>query len=271
MDSYYGDGGRCNRPTGEARLLLHLFLKAAYKSIKKFIDAFLAVAKRHYELGDASCAVPYERKGYMEDREEDGSKPAFQNPKPYVPYKGKLGSSRPNEAFQTRKEPSYVKEKPVYFMEQSDMSDPEPSDHSETELADSEALMHKNPQPVAKMVRDPDSDDEEIDSDHGERSHKTPVIEDYSLAEANIPPDRSSATRALFMVGNDGETRPRGCMYYTIFGNCLKGVKCANADGHTPEARVRTAAWLKSKLDEIPKVGTNGPARILSRESRGSN
>ena len=30
MDSYYGDGGRCNRPTGEARLLLRLFLSNQY-------------------------------------------------------------------------------------------------------------------------------------------------------------------------------------------------------------------------------------------------
>ena len=58
---------------------------------------------------------------------------------------------------------------------------------------------------------------------------------------------------------------------YAIFGNCLKGTRCANADEHSPEARARTGAWLQTKLDEIPKTDSRGPVKILSRDSRKTN
>ena len=37
----------------------------------------MAIAKRHYELGDASCAVSYKRKGYMDEQEEVDPKPTL--------------------------------------------------------------------------------------------------------------------------------------------------------------------------------------------------
>ena len=46
-------------------------------------------------------------------------------------------------------------------------------------------------------------------------------------------------------------------VYYAIFGNCLKGARCADADGHNPEARARTGAWLQTKLGVIPKIASN--------------
>ena len=58
-------------------------------------------------------------------------------------------------------------------------------------------------------------------------------------------------------------------MYYTIFGSCLKGTRCNNADGHTPEGRVRTGAWLKEKLNEIPHPGPKGPVKLMNGDQRG--
>ena len=122
-------------------------------------------------------------------------------------------------------------------MDQSDKSDPEPGEHSEAKTTDPGRSLHKMPLSMTQLHWDPDSDVDEVDSDLGEQCHTTPVVEDYSLADGNIPPDRTLVTRALLLVGNDGETRLRGCTYYTIFGNCRKGVNYANADGHTPEAQ----------------------------------
>ena len=253
------------------QVLLEIDPKTDYKSIKKFTDAFMAIAKRHYELGDASCAVPYEQKGYMDDQEEDGQKPTFKSSKSYVPYKrGSEGFQKTKDTKPFKKGGEYGHVKPVYFMEQSDRSDSSSSDEAGCKSADSDSRMAKTPKGAYQRPRQPDSDDEE-ESTLEEDARKTPIVEDYSLAEANIPPDRTSETRALFMVGNDGETRPRGCMYYAIFGNCLKGIKCMNADGHNPEARARTGAWLQTKLDEIPKVGSKGPVKILSRDPRKTN
>ena len=50
-----------------------------------------------------------------------------------------------------------------------------------------------------RLQRDPDFDDE-VDTDIEEEVLKTLVVKDYSLAEANIPPDRTSVTRALFIT-----------------------------------------------------------------------
>ena len=110
---------------------------------------------------------------------------------------------------------------------------------------------------------------DDVDEWRSVESEDDPEIEDQVLLEADIPPDRSELTRGLYMVGNDGETRPCGCMYYATFGNCLKGTKCNNANGHTPEGKRRTAAWLLAKLNESPNQAPQGPVKIMTRDHPG--
>jgi hypothetical protein len=92
------------------------------------------------------------------------------------------------------------------------------------------------------------------------------------LADCCIPCDRNEATRALFMAGPDGEVRPRGCLYYTIFGSCLKGASCVNADGHNSRGRASCAAWLMQKLNEKTpsQYGQRNIPKILPRPQGGA-
>jgi hypothetical protein len=92
------------------------------------------------------------------------------------------------------------------------------------------------------------------------------------LAEACMTADWNDRTRALFMASEDGENRPRGCIYFTIFGSCLKGNSCVNAEGHNAQGRVRRSQWLIQKLNEKPNStsGASTPQRILSRPHTGA-
>ena len=60
--------------------------------------------------------------------------------------------------------------------------------------------------------------------------------------------------------------RPDGCMYYAISGNCRKGIKCKNADAHTPKGYRRTVAWLLAKLNKSRNQAPQGPVKIMTKE-----
>ena len=248
------------------QVILEMDLSGAYKGIKNFTDEFIRVAEKHYALGDGACAVPYRLKGFRLVSENSRSRVQPDDSDKHKTHERPSASLRPkNRDWTARKQNAYTREKGVLnFIDQS-----EDSEGSEREDLTFRAPRRDASHRLSAKGREPDSDDDELSGEE-QPAREAHFLDDNSLLEANIPPDRSDLTRVLFMVGNDGETRARGCMYYAIFGNCLKGTKCNNADAHNPEGRARTAAWLMQKLSEAPKPGPNGPVKIMSRDRHGT-
>ena len=262
-------------------VLLEVDPKKAYKSIKVFIETFMAIAKSHYLLAEAACAIPYQSKGYMESDDED-SKKSYTN---FAKKNGSSSAMRDTSSYKANEKPSirnlytphkgkgeYNREKSVYFIDQSDNRDQTPVQAPLSDASDPHDRYLQKTCPTPMRKQGPDSDDEYLLEKEYEY-HQAPFVEDYSLADVNIPPDRSEHTRTLYMVGQDGETRPRGCIYYSLFGNCVRGTNCPNVDGHNAEGRIRTGVYLRTKIDEIPNIpvsGSRGPVKILTRDRPGS-
>jgi hypothetical protein len=221
-----------------------------YKSITDYILAFCDVAKVHLEE-----AKVYARQPNAFNKKSSGASPS-PNPTGSVRFEKKAvskdpdfnrGGYKPKETWKDRQSP---------YPRKSDLGNIE-------DLAE-----------VAIGYADEDPEDET------DEAGADPALEDVShvdedfeamLAECCIPCDRNEATRALFMAGSDGEVRPRGCLYYTIFGSCLKGATCINADGHNSRGRASCAAWLMQKLnDKSPTpYGQGNMPKILPRPQGG--
>ena len=249
-----------------------------FKSITQFIDAFCKHVQKHYEWANTSVAIPYRRHGYMLKTAEQ-PKHATDKEKTYVEASRKYdrlkhadGEAKKSYASDHRndwraKKPSGYSQHRVAYVNECDRNDELVELHASAPTSDPH--VHRDGFGTALKRGDRSYSDDDVDEWRSVESEDDPDTEDQVLLEADIPPDRSEMTRGLYMVGNDGETRPRGCMYYAIFGNCLKGTKCNNADGHTPEGKRRTAAWLLAKLTDSPNQATQGPVKIMTRDRPG--
>lgn len=60
------------------------------------------------------------------------------------------------------------------------------------------------------------------------------------------------------------DTRFKGCIYYTIFGQCIKGAKCPNSEGHTPATAKKTAEWITYRIAKTEKERSSNPRKLYS-------
>jgi hypothetical protein len=224
-----------------------------YDGMTSYLSAFCDVAQVHLELAKSYSRVPL---AFGNNKKPDSS-----NETAVVPYvrfdkKGagkdpdyNRGSYKPKEAWKDRNKGSY----PPRRSELANMDG-----HPKEEESDCECSEEGEGSQCRDCSSDPDPPVDEIF--------------EAMLAEACLTTDRTDRTRELFMASEDGENRPRGCIYFTIFGSCLKANNCVNAEGHNAQGRVRCSQWLIQKLNEKPSstTGTSTPQRILSRPHTGA-
>jgi hypothetical protein len=221
-----------------------------YKSITEYILHFCEVAKQHLELARGYSRTPFA----ANKRTSAAAPPAGATSSGRFEKKGAVKDPEYNRATYKPKETwkdrqgSYPRKTDLGNIDELDEGPEEPGGESPeevTEEAGTDSALEDDP--------------------HVEENFEA------MLADCCIPCDRNEATRALFMAGPDGEVRPRGCLYYTIFGSCLKGASCINADGHNSRGRASCAAWLMQKLNEKTpsQYGQGNIPKIIPRPQGG--
>ena len=225
---------------------------SSFKRIKDFTDAFVKKVTADYEVARAAASLPYEHEGYLGIDLPEDRVATPRTPKHLPTHQRVAQHERKPTSWVDRKRTDYPTSRKIAYM---DVADGDPADTSSDAMEDS-CWRDVCDEPGCHM--------DDVDGCEPES-----LVEDELLLNADIPPDRSGATMGLYMIGSDGQTRPRGCLYYAIFGNCLKGPKCPNADGHTPEARVRTATWLMDKMTGVVKPNPSGPIKFLTKDRSG--
>jgi hypothetical protein len=228
-----------------------------YDSITSYRLAFCDVAQVHLDMAKNYSRVPT---AFGNNKKPDSSNEA--TAAPYVRFDKKgagkdpeynRGSYKPKETWKDRNKGSY----PPKRSELANIDG-----HNKEEGSDCECSEEGEGSQCRDCSSDPDPPvDKPVDE-----------IFEAMLAEACMTADWSDRTRALFMASEDGENRPRGCIYFTIFGSCLKRNSCVNAEGHNAQGRVRCSQWLIQKRNEKPNTtsGASTPQRILSRPHTGA-
>ena len=155
----------------------------------------MAIAMRYYELGDASCAVSYERKGYMIRKKLTKNRPSNPQRPMYLIRRLMRGSIRLKTINHSKRVDMDMRSLFILWNSQSGLNPvPRRNRIAKAQFLTPEWLTHKD---TYHKPRQPDSGDED-ENILEEDSPKVPIVKDYSLVEANIPPDRASEIPILW-------------------------------------------------------------------------
>ena len=153
--------------------------------------------------------------GYLDSDGEDGKSVPYEAKKKSTPNKGHFGKrsdvtpERKPEWYKD-KMTSYNRERTVNFIGnpvESGLHDTLDSRDSSGGSGDENEIWLDSDTKKTWVSEDEFQEDYNI----GVNAPDTPIVKDNSLMDADIPPDRNDqGVRALYMVGKDGETRPRG-------------------------------------------------------------
>jgi hypothetical protein len=257
-----------------------------YKKIEDFIQDFLREAKRHMEIAREATTIPYHAPGFRGNVAKPYTKPSLPStdPKPYVkPYVKPTGSSHD---YDRRKDSSsdYDRRgnapKPyVKFRQDVRNMDHEVS-HMEREWYESdpdEDLGEHDLDALASIFQQdsiarshPSHPDTSLDTDTDQDDSCSNSISTTSTPTPTAPDDsRSKAQAALHFLEGD-KTDNRGCIFYALYGKCMRGDQCQNKQAHNPTSSAKTREWIVSKCNETARLEAGGAVKLMTRDRPGA-
>lgn len=215
---------------------------ANYSKLDKFVDAYVAQAKIHFEAGRAIRLVPYGGNDFRVTVQTD--RRVDYNDRRDKRFDSKNNPGRQDYARGDRRDSDNVRR--LNFVDVTQEQD------------DSE----EEDNPGSKRDTDGDLEDLPDDDDLNSGSRKqNSNCEDISNEVA------SNFEHELNAVPGSGDY-VKGCINYALYGNCFQGDNCKNVQGHSEKIAKETRQWMVRKLTTPTVSNSVSPANASSSQQR---
>ena len=198
--------------------------QANYKRVEDFIDAYVAKAKEHFDTSKLIWAVPY--KG--EDFQRFSVNNRFAKPSVHrSPGNNDNGANRRD----------FAQSKSLY----------QPKDRRTLNFIDVTEERDNSDEEEQEICSEASSPEDNPNHETLEELEKV-LCMDHNHDEVN-PDNDANAHQILQALESDNQSQAtRGCVNYTLYGRCFKGIDCKYASGHNDKAAAETRKWMISKL-----------------------
>lgn len=230
-----------------------------YSKLSDFVDAYVRMAKDHFEAGRSIRLVPYGGNDFKmapAPTKTSSFKPDFKGSSTFQ-NNGNNRSSGSNSSGN-----NYSGTQRLHFVDVSQ------------EVDDSGDETHQR-QIDKDDSRSEASDNNDDDTSACVQEHSTLLPDVLPVAatdDDDNPSQVSFPVQQLQTVGAPGDY-VKGCINFALYGNCFQGDACKNAQGHSEKVAKETRQWMVRKLTSASEkssnpspTSSNFPRKIVQRE-----
>ena len=234
--------------------------KKNYRNLEAFVNAYMSAVESMFQQSKQLRSIPYQDDVFyqggravngnerIEAGEASGSKRTFYP----VKKNGHLDSRNKSGLHNLRNG------------ERDSSSDASSGSESSSDSSDEETPAREANPSVTWTDREVEAQPNRVPRQEGADLEDYPEFDTTHLDRETLAAlDIQAASKELAK-----QDRFDGCIYYTIFGKCVKGRDCKHASGHTAEASKQTAAWIIRRFAERDRQASGAPRKILQREQR---
>jgi hypothetical protein len=224
-----------------------------YRDLESFVNTYMQVVEDQFKQSKMLRSVPYrDEVFYSGGREQEGT----------TPHERKEYSRHAKDKSSGKRTAAYRQPRTLHNIRGDDST---PSDSSESESSASDASANDYDARAAWADCDPEPDDpDKVVRDSGDLLEEYPEWDTSFLDVDTLNAlDIKDTAKRL-----DTQDRFDGCLYYTIFGKCVKGRECKHSAGHNDEASKKTAAWIIRRFAQKDREQSGAPKKILQRGER---
>ena len=234
--------------------------KKNYRNLEAFVNAYMAAVESMFQQSKQLRSIPYQDDVFyqggravngnerIEVGEASGSKRTF-----YPVKKNGHSDSRNKSGLHNLRNG-----------ERDSSSDSSSGSESSSDSSGEEAPAREANPSVTWTDREEETQPNRVPRQEGVDLEDYPEFDTTHLDQETLAAlDIQAASKELAK-----QDRFDGCIYYTIFGKCVKGRDCKHASGHTAEASKQTAAWIIRRFAERDRQTSGAPKKILQREQR---